>query len=204
MSVSRDSNSHYSSLKKEQKLSRKQLIVNTAKNLFATKEFKTVSVRQIAKAAGIGIGTIYHYYKNMDDLFLDVFLIHATELDNLIDLEESGVTDILETLCEKYITYMNDNLAFFQMMGYFMLGGTMTSLGTERLNNMMRSLIIKIEAALKKSGCKDADRKKAHCLFCALNGIMISYARYPGRSPAEIRAHTLALARETARIFGTN
>jgi len=44
-------------------------------------------------------------------------------------------------------------------------------------------------------------RLRAHALFSALNGLMISYARYPGRSAEETRRHTLRLAEIIARRF---
>jgi len=34
-----------------------------------------------------------------------------------------------------------------------------------------------------------------------LNGIMISYARYPGKTDKEIRRHTLRLAESIAGVF---
>jgi AcrR family transcriptional regulator len=47
----------------------KELIQKTAKRLFGTSGINETTMDDIAKAAGIGKGTIYHYYKSKEELF---------------------------------------------------------------------------------------------------------------------------------------
>jgi hypothetical protein len=58
-----------------------------------------------------------------------------------------------------------------------------------------------IPAPLFSVGYKTNSLITAHALFSALNGIMISYARYPGKTDEEIRRHTLRLAESIAGVF---
>jgi hypothetical protein len=92
-------------------------------------------------------------------------------------------------------------MTFYQMMGHFMLGGNLSSKGIERLNPIMRELMNRIEGIVKESGLQGETRLVSHALFSSLNGIMISYAQYPGRSLDEIRRHTLRLSRIVAQFF---
>ena len=92
-------------------------------------------------------------------------------------------------------------MSFYQMMGHFMLGGRLSPEATERLNPIMRGLMDRIERIVGDAGLGGEPRLTAHALFSALNGVMISYARYPGRSLDEIRHHTLRLAGIVARCF---
>ena len=62
-------------------------------------------------------------------------------------------------------------------------------------------MMTRLEAALILAGIKTDSRITAHALFSALNGIMISYARYPGRSDEDIRRHTLRLSEIIADVF---
>lgn len=189
-------------LKHQERQNRRNLILDAARSLFAEKDFRSVTVRQIAKSAGISIGTLYNYYANLDELFLDIFLKNAESLVRRLDQQAGTKPPTLKGLCIDYVTFLNDNMTFYQMMGHFMLGGSLSSAATERLDRMMRALMDRIEGGIdaENTGGESA-RLKAHALFSALNGVMISYAGYPGRTPDAIRKHTLRLADLIADMF---
>lgn len=182
-------------LKDHEREARRGFIISVAQKLFSEKDFRRVTAREIAQAAGMSPGTIYRYYKNLDDLFVDVFLNHAREIPRLMESEnqqQNGCS--IRHFCEAYITYLNENMTFFQMMGYFMLSGDLPPDTSEKIDPIMRELMDHLEMILNNSnGSKDA-RFSAHALFSALNGIMISYSSYPGRSVDETKRHTLRLA----------
>lgn len=189
-------------LKQQEKDARKNLILESARELFAVKDFRQVTVREIARQAGVSVGTIYNYYDNLDRLFLDIFLQCSEEIAEQIDRRAGQKAPSLADLCRIYVDYLNTNMTFYQMMSHFMLGNNLGSEATERLNTAMRGLMDRIEAGLDgKSTDEKKSRLTAHALFSALNGVMISYARYPGRTDADIRKHTLRLADIIADIF---
>lgn len=189
-------------LKKKEREARREMILAAARKLFAEKDFRSVTVREIARAVEVSPGTIYRYYENLDDLFLDVFFAGARDLTELVlgerDNAEGGS---LRRFCEIYVAYLNENMSFYQMMGHFMLGGRLSPEATMRLNPIMRELMNSIEGIVRQSRPEGETRFVAHALFSALNGIMISYARYPGRDLEEIRRHTLRLAGVVAGCF---
>ncbi len=192
----------FNDLKDRQKEARRDLIRASAQMLFAQRDFTSVTAREIAGAAGVSPGTIYRYYENMDDLFLDVFFAGAKEIASLVEAEcgKPGGCPI-PRLCELYIGYLNDNITYYQMMSHFMIGGRLSDAATERLNPVMRRLIDIVEEVLKNANIPGNTRITSHALFSALNGIMISYAKYPGRNLEEIRAHTMRLAAVVAGFF---
>ncbi len=191
----------WNDLKHNERDARRRLILDAARDLFAEKDFKSVTVREIAKSAGVSIGTIYNYYDNITELFLDVFLTNAEQITHLIRQEYQTAPPSLPRLCDLYVTFLNDNMTFYQMMGHFMLGGELPPAATDRLNRVMRSLMDRIDDIVKASGISEPARHISHALFSALNGIMISYAGYPGRTAPEIKAHTLRLAGVVADVF---
>lgn len=191
----------WNDLKHNERDARRRLILDAARDLFAEKDFKSVTVREIAKSAGVSIGTIYNYYDNITELFLDVFLTNAEQITHLIRQEYQTAPPSLHRLCELYVTFLNDNMTFYQMMGHFMLGGELPPAATDRLNRVMRSLMDRIDDIVKASGISEPARHISHALFSALNGIMISYAGYPGRTAPEIKSHTLRLAGVVADVF---
>lgn len=188
--------------KEREREARRELILATARRLFAERDFRSVTVREIARAAGISPAAIYRYYATLDDLFLDVFFAGARDITNLVDREirKRGGCSVRK-FCETYVLFLNENMTFYQMMGHFMLGGHLSVEATAKLNPIMRTLMDRVEAVLRGAGIGGRTRLAAHALFSALNGIMISYARYPGRSLEEIRRHTVRLARVVAARF---
>ncbi len=190
-----------SHLKQSERDARRKLILEAARSLFSKKDFRKVNVRDIAGEAGTSVGTIYNYYADLDELFLDVFLKNAEEITCLLDKENSEGFSTLEKLCETYITYLSQNMTFYQMMGHFMLGGKLSHESTAKLNQMMRLLMDRIEAILRARGFHGDTRSLSHALFSALNGIMISYAGYPGRDIEEIKKYTTKLTGIIAGVF---
>ena len=183
-----------SELKAKERETRRQLILSAARALFAEKSYRSVTVREIARKAGISTGTLYNYYTNLDELFLDVFFSGADEIIQLLTREFADVPCPIRRFCEIYIDYLNTHMIFYQLMGHFMLGGDLSPVAAGRLNAAMRALMDRIETVVAASDRPGDTRLAAHALFSAVNGIMISYARYPGRTTAEIRRHTLRLA----------
>ncbi len=51
-------------------MSLKQAILETATQLFATNGFKNTSIAAISKHSGAAEGTIFHHFKNKEDIFL--------------------------------------------------------------------------------------------------------------------------------------
>lgn len=192
----------FNDLKDSQREQRRALIRAAAQTLFARHDFTSVTARDIAREAGVSPGTIYRYYENMDELFLDVFFVGADEIAALVQAESGKPRGCsIRRLCELYIGFLNDNITYYQMMSHFMIGGRLSDSATERLNPVMRRLIDLIEEVIRDAGIPGDTRMTSHALFSALNGIMISYANYPGRSLQEIRAHTIRLAAVVAGFF---
>ncbi|MAM00170.1 TetR/AcrR family transcriptional regulator [Hydrocarboniclastica marina] len=59
----------------------KQRILDASERLFASKSFASVSLREIAKAASVGVATVNYHLGSKDDLLKAVFLRRATELN---------------------------------------------------------------------------------------------------------------------------
>ena len=92
---------------------KKSDIFNAGRELFFSKGFKDTNVSEIAKLAGIGVGTFYNYYSSKEELFLEVFLKENEDLKKRlyesVDLNDDPVTFVTKFLT-KNITEMNSNL----------------------------------------------------------------------------------------------
>ena len=80
------------------------LIVNAALEIFATKNFKEVTVTEIAEQAGVAVGTVYEYFKNKEDLFFNIPMKAAEIFDEQLSLHLEGLHSPIEKI-RKYIWY---------------------------------------------------------------------------------------------------
>ncbi|MCP4113356.1 MAG: TetR/AcrR family transcriptional regulator [Desulfobacteraceae bacterium] len=53
-------------------MSKKQAILETATRLFAEKGYKETSVAEISRITGAAEGTIFHHFKNKEDIFISI------------------------------------------------------------------------------------------------------------------------------------
>ncbi|MBN1883833.1 MAG: TetR/AcrR family transcriptional regulator [Deltaproteobacteria bacterium] len=195
----------FDDLRNKEREARRELILSAALTLFAQNDFKNVTVREIAREAGVSPGTIYRYYENLDDLFIDIISVRTRELvEELGSQVEGGNPPDIQTLCQRYVTFLNDNLSFYQMMAHFMVGGRISPEAVAKLNPLMRSFLDVIEDVITFHSPDGDNRSTAQALFSALNGVMISYATYPGRTLEEVREHTVRLAGVIADRFSTS
>lgn len=185
-----------SDLKEQERDARRQLILNAAIELFSSQPISKVGIRDIAKIAGISPALIYRHFEDRDELFVEAFFKKSEEIittfERMIEENEEVTT---EKIGESFVRFLMDNDDFFQMMTHFMLDSVIREDAINRFNQIMRRLLAGFDAAFKSSGISDEVRLHSHAFFASLNGVMITFRSYPGRSEEEIRKHILHLTR---------
>ncbi len=108
------------SRREREKLNRRNEILNAARKVFATKEYDSATVDDIAEVAEISKGTIYLYFKSKADLFLSTFESGIEEFINLtISLLSEYKDDPEKGICEliKFqLNYCKQNADIFRML----------------------------------------------------------------------------------------
>ena len=100
----------------------KQKIIDAAFNLILQKGIKETSVRDIAKAAGISVGTFTYHYPSKEELLFDIFEM-TTEKQDLL-LQEAFKCNTLE---EKKVALENvfqqmTSSEYFMKLDYYLMG----------------------------------------------------------------------------------
>jgi len=189
-------------LKKDEKEKRREMILLAAQEMFSKRGIAGVNMRDVARKAGVSVGFIYRYFSGQADIFLELFEIGAGELnERLEEVIEAEEARPFRRLAKAYINYLHENMMFYQMMAYFMLEGKLSDKVVGRLNSALRRLMDGVEVIFRNNGGRENSRILAHSFFAALNGVMISFVNYPGRTPQETRRHTLLLAETIADQF---
>ena len=197
-------NKTFSRLKDEAKLARQEIIIEAAQRVFAVKPFNKVSIRDIASEAGISHASIYRYFPDQQALFVEAFLHGAKEISITLEkiIENAKAPDIIK-ISDAYVTYLMDNDQYFRMMTHFMLDGSLSEEKIEKLNAAERRIFDQFDRLFQKMNKPEPVRLLSHAFFAALNGVLITFRNYPGRTPAAVRQHMLNIARVIARSFSS-
>lgn len=87
------------------KEAKKKEIVQSSLGVFAKKGFKDTIMMDIARAAGIGKGTIYEYFPNKKAIFVEAFELIQKELNSQININVSPLLDPGKKLTAFIINY---------------------------------------------------------------------------------------------------
>lgn len=196
-------NKTFAHVKSEAKLARQAVIIEAAERVFAVKPFSEVSIRDIAREAGISHASIYRYFPDQQSLFIEAFLQGAGEISATLEtlIENAKTPDILK-VTNAYVTYLMDNDQYFRMMTHFMLDGSLSAEKIEKLNAAERQVFDQFDRMFQKMKKPEPVRQLSHAFFAALNGVLITFRNYPGRTSKAVRQHMLNIAGVIARSFG--
>mgnify|MGYP004703730697 CR=1 FL=1 len=192
----------FAHLKDEAKLARQEIIIEAAQRVFAVKPFNKVSIRDIAGEAGISHASIYRYFPDQQALFVEAFLHGAKAISiSLAGLVENAKSPNIIKIGDAYVTYLMDNDQYFRMMTHFMLDGSLSEEKIEKLNAAERRIFDQFDKLFRKMNKPEPVRLLSHAFFAALNGVLITFRNYPGRTPAAVHQHMLKIARVIAGSF---
>ncbi len=91
---------------------KKELIRNTAIYVFAEKGFYNTTTDEIAKKAGVAVGTIYNYFKNKQDILEYIFQVEFDkrhEYFQKISTQPKQPVEKIELIIEKHLDEVEAN-----------------------------------------------------------------------------------------------
>ncbi|MBV9214292.1 MAG: TetR/AcrR family transcriptional regulator [Actinobacteria bacterium] len=89
---------------------RRQQLVEVGRELFAKRPYDEVWVEEIASAAGVSRGLLYHYFPTKRDFFVEVVRAQVDHIAELTapDLSKPPLEGLRETL-DAYLRYVEEN-----------------------------------------------------------------------------------------------
>jgi AcrR family transcriptional regulator len=195
--------STFQKLRKEERETRKNLIVNAAMDLFSQKDFHQIGMRDIAKRAGISAAAIYRYFPSRDDVFVEALVRHMKVVEALFEKSVSQGRTSLEELAMGSVDYLLENESVFQMMGHFMITGQIQPKALERYNAMQRNFLDILEKVNNQTDIGSNSRLMTHAIYASVTGVVMAFKNYPGRSPEEIKRHIHRLVRIVSSVFSS-
>lgn len=192
----------FSKLKKQEKDLRKKIIIDAAEKLFAAKPFHEVSMRDIAREAGISVSAIYRHFPDQKSLFLESFargtLALKEEFDAMLANDKKATINVF---VDRFIEYFTEKDQYFRMMINFFLEGPVEPEMFEKLSDIERSLLGQFDSVLIKMGIKKNVRYYSHALFAALTGIVAIFRSTPDKSYEQIMSHRKRIGRVISSLL---
>jgi AcrR family transcriptional regulator len=189
-------------LRENEREARRNLIIDAAIRLFARTPCTQVGMRDIAAEAGMSAASIYRYFSDRDELFVQALLRESKVIEQGVRSiigEKAGFS--IEQVATRFVDYLREHDTFFQMMTHFMIDGRISAAALQRFNETERRLLDAFDEMFRAIGAKGEVRLISHAFFASLNGILITFRNYPGRDAHDTRRHMLRLARIVSCAF---
>jgi AcrR family transcriptional regulator len=194
--------SKFSKLREQQRETRKNLIIDAAEMVFMKKHFNEVSIRKIAKEAGITPTSIYRYFPDKQHLFCAAYERDAQKLLKVVaEAIGDGKELKIEELSMKYIEFFRKYSQSFKILANFTIDEAISEDCTIMVNLVTRPIIDQVERYFKNFQPDIDARVLARSYFAAINGVLISYQKYPGKSEDQIWGHMRVIAGAISKIF---
>ena len=152
----------------------KRIIKDTAKTIFLKEGYDKISMRNIAKLINYTPTTIYLYYKNKEELLLDLLADYNDEYSNQlakIMCSNFEVQEKLQQYLKLYIKHGTENPAMFKLLTLFFINSTSTS-NNSKENASYAMLKGLIEACIENGYFKqESPEKIAQLMWMEIYGI---------------------------------
>ncbi len=191
-----------SEIKEREKDARRSIIIDAAEKEFATTAFNRVTMRQIARRAGISPALIYRHFPDQQSLFVEAFLRGVNDVFEGIYMRIDGSEEgLINDVALEFVEFFTRNDQYFRMMMNFFLDGPVDPDLFAKLNVVERRMLDHFDKMFIRLRCRGNVRIHSHTLFAALIGIVATYRSHPEKSDDEVLNHRKRIAGELAEIM---
>jgi AcrR family transcriptional regulator len=196
-------NSVLRQLKAREREVRRDLIIDAARKVFGVKTYDKVSMQEIANEAGIAKSSIYTYFQNQEDLFVEAAYRDTSRFISELEHQLDGQTGrpSFEILIDQFIDYCTANEVYWKMITRFSLSGETSDASARKLDLVARRLMDMLDLVFESEADPEQRRLFSHALFAALSGILIAFRKYPGRSTEESLGHMKKVGHLVRNLF---
>jgi len=110
----------------------RQAIIEAAERVFARAGFYETKMAEIAREAGVGVGTLYNYFESKDVIFGEIVVERQAEFDRTVQAAAVAADPVerLRQIVESCLSYLDDHGA---LLAIFEERGAVTECDVERL-----------------------------------------------------------------------
>lgn len=157
----------------------KMRILQKAGELFATRGYREISMREIAAECGITKPAIYHYFRGKKQLYLEVL---DRELERLVlVLDEAGagpgsVADRLARLVRCYLESLQHRLSFIQLLlrDVSTIESEIPGVASKRSEGILRPFVAVIQEGIAGGDFRPVDATRAALSLAGMMNVFVT------------------------------
>ena len=166
----------FTDMRDQEKLSRKNIIIDSALKLYSRQPFSDVRLTDIAKATGVVPATLYNYFPSYEMLMMEV----AAKKMALVGKEFKKIVatmrpKTIEAFSIKYVQLLLKYEHTYQMLSYIMVRESLKKEISERLAPTNSLFFDLCSDVLSRNGSCGDIQLLSRSLIGALNGIVMTF-----------------------------
>lgn len=183
-------------LKSREKEARKDLIIDAAERVFATKPVDKATMREIADEAGMATSSIYRFFSNQEAILIAAAVRTQTKFNQILDrfFDEKKPEESLKKVLNIYIEFIAENDTYFRMMTILMSQGNLNLESSKALVEVMNESLVRLDRIFKLMKFTDNPRPLSRYIYASMIGISVSYNKLPGINPESRLKHMQSLS----------
>lgn len=165
---------------------KKQLIMDTALELFAQNGYDTTSIKQIAKKAGISKGLMYNYFQSKEELVETILNKGIDDMLEILDPNNDGEIDPeeLEFFINETLRILKENRVFWRLYYSISVQTSVFKLIENRIDELYKPIMTKMLTYFEKAGFENPLNE---CIIFSslMDGISFNYVFKPDLIPID-------------------
>lgn len=191
-----------SELKEKERQARRSIIIEAAEKEFTEKPFHKVSMRTIAKRAGVSPAVIYQHFPDQQTMFAETFLKGTNQIfEKIYAIIDSSPDGALERVVEAWIEYFTQRDQYFRMLMNFFLTGSVDPELFEKLTVIERDILDHLDIMFRKMKVEGNVREHSHFMFASLTGIVATFRNHPAKSAGQVMQHRHKIAHHLVGLY---
>ena len=171
---------------KEIRKDKKELIIDTALELFAENGYHATSISSIAKDAGISKGLMYNYFESKELLLNEIILSGLKELIGFFDPNKDGflTEDEFDFFLNSAIESIKNNRNYWKLYYSLMMQSSVIELSKDTMAEFTQQYFMTLIDYYKRHN-SDNPEAEAMLLTTTLDGLAIAYVNDPEHFPID-------------------
>lgn len=96
---------------------RRAQLLSAGREVFSATPYDRVSIDDLAAAAGVSKGLLYHYFPDKRSFYVEVLRVVALDVLQVSEMSEEGsAAESIATAVDGFLTYVRENQAFYKAL----------------------------------------------------------------------------------------
>ncbi len=138
---------------------KKQLIMDTALELFAENGFHATTMSKVAKKAGVSKGLAYNYFESKQEILDEIIKTGFDSIYSHFDLNQDGILsrDEFEHFIRNSFNAVGENRKFWKLYSAIVMQSDIAESMMEKYGDRSQTIMLMLNQFIKTMGSKDPE-----------------------------------------------